>query len=163
MNISPRQIKQAGDTIIEVLFALLVVAVAIGIAYRVSTTSLRASRQAQERTTALKHVEGQIELIKAIADNPAATQNIYSVNNVYCIQPSGTYPLIEVDTSYASNTIKSLASDNLGTAYKPECIFDSLYHMSIEENSNQFSVVARWFRFGSAEKDEVRLEYRLYQ
>jgi len=156
--------RQAGDTIVEVLVALLVVGIALVAAYGISSRSLRASRSAQERGEALKLVEGQVEKLKGIAvsDN---TQGIFDGGETFCIADNNSK--VTFDASY--DDFNNLSSDTL-TQYPnaPEapgtqCVKDNLYNISVQEISdNEFALQARWFSLNDQDKEEVRIKYRMY-
>lgn len=56
-----------GETIIEVMIALSILSLALGISYASASRNLRASRDAQERTIASQHAQSTIEVIKSYA------------------------------------------------------------------------------------------------
>ena len=56
--------KQAGDTIIEVLLAMSVIGMVLGVAFGIANRSVRIGQEAQERTEALKIAESQLEIFK---------------------------------------------------------------------------------------------------
>lgn len=56
--------KQRGDTIVEVLLAMAVIGMVLGVAYGIANRSVAIGRSAQERSEALKFAESQLELIK---------------------------------------------------------------------------------------------------
>lgn len=58
--------KQIGDTIVEVMIAILIAGVALGAAYQLSNASLKTSTQASQRSQALSFSSAQIERMKAL-------------------------------------------------------------------------------------------------
>jgi len=160
---------QAGDTIVEVLLAVVVVGIGIGLGYGVATRSLKLNRQSQERVEALKKVESQIERLKKLAatDNGSSVSGIFR-STPYCIAdiaatPAGTNNII----SLSSAPPNDLSADPLGSAYNSSCI-QGLYHMSItpvtlpDPSIKQFRVTARWFGIGASQKEETTIMYRIY-
>lgn len=67
---------QRGDTIVEVLLAMAVVGMVLGLAYGITNRSIAIGRSAQERSEALKLAETQVELLKEyISQNASATDS----------------------------------------------------------------------------------------
>jgi Tfp pilus assembly protein PilV len=66
-----KNLNQAGDTIIEVLLSLTVLATVIGGAYATSNRAIIQSRSAQEHLQATKLAEGQLERLKSYAADNA--------------------------------------------------------------------------------------------
>lgn len=150
--------KQAGDTIIEVLIAVMVVGLAITISYAIANRSLRISRRAQERSEATKLAAGQIEQLKALAQSDN-NKGIFDNNGVFCITDSGDPTAPGAFASYGT-AIKS--TDTTLQGYPPECV-KGVYHLAIQETAdNQFDVVTRWISYGSDKVEQVRMTYRLY-
>lgn len=70
--------KQRGDTIVEVMLALTVIGMALGIAYGIANRSLATGRLAQERIEALKLAEGQLEHLKSF--DVGQVQSVRDIN-----------------------------------------------------------------------------------
>lgn len=150
--------KQAGDTIIEVLIAVMVVGMAITISYAIANRSLRISRHAQERNEAAKLAAGQIEQLKALASSND-NKGIFDNNGVFCITDSGNPTAAGAFGSYGP-AIK--ATDTTLNGYPAECVKGE-YHTAIQEvTDNQFDIVTRWVGYGSSGVEQVRMTYRLY-
>lgn len=154
-------LNQVGDTIIEVLIALTVISLAIGVSYSVANRSLKSARQSQERLEALKLVEGQIEQLKALSYT-TDLGGVFSSTGTYCLNDG-------VKTPNPPLTIPSLDSDNLSDdpsnppqTYHKDCV-KGLYHLTIAtDGADEFTIVARWFSFGNLGKEEVNTKYKLY-
>lgn len=148
--------SQFGDTIIEVLIALTIISLAVGLAYGVATRSLKSARQSQERLEGLKLVEGQIEQLKALSYS-SNNQGIFTESRMFCLDNG-------ILTVSPRLPFTDLNSDNLDL-YAPACV-RGLYHLGIKSNSNgnanEFSVYARWFGSNGSIKEEVLHKYRLY-
>lgn len=130
--------NQGGDTIIEVIIALAVLAITIAGAYGIASRSLKAGRQAQERDEATKLAESQLENIKAqaVAGNAA----LFSSSN-FCFNPGIT---------------------------TTDCRFNNLYDVSITSaaassgnNVYQFDVTVQWDSITHNGKDQVIMRYRV--
>ena len=72
-----RYFNQTGDTIVEVLIAVVIVSVVLTGAFVSSNHNIKAIRQAQEHTEALKYAESQLEQLQSASANPAT--NIFSI------------------------------------------------------------------------------------
>jgi Tfp pilus assembly protein PilV len=59
------KLNQKGDTIVEVLISMGVIATVLGAAYGISNRSLRIGRLSQERVEAVKLLETQLETLKS--------------------------------------------------------------------------------------------------
>src|SRR5579871_2983696 len=75
--------NQRGDTIVEVLIAIVVVSSILTGVYYLARNSLTQDRQAQERTEGLKLVEGQVEALRAAASQ--ANSVIFNQHNFFCL------------------------------------------------------------------------------
>lgn len=60
-----KQISQRGDTIVEVLISIAVITAALSAAYVLVNSSTRNNQAAQERSTAVKAAESQLELLRS--------------------------------------------------------------------------------------------------
>lgn len=155
------KLNQAGDTIVEVLLAVVVVGLAVGLGYGVASRGLKANRQAQERVEALKQVESQTERLKKLAttDTGEGADTIFR-SGAFCLVGDGV--IVAEDTPPTD-----LADDPLNnTVYNSACI-QGLYHLSITPtetgpNVKEFSIKARWFGLGGQDKEESVINYRVY-
>lgn len=149
--------SETGDTIIEVLIAVTVIGLSIGLAYGVANRSLKSARQSQERTEAVKLAEGQTEQLKALSyRDDASDQGIFSVGQTYCLK-NGIKKVL-------SKTIGSLDSDDLNNYGECQLPWPSgLYKVAVvPKANNNFEVYVRWFGIGQLKKEEVKITYRLY-
>ena len=151
---------QNGDTIVEVLIALVVISVVLVGAYVSSNKSFNNSRQAEERGQALKYLEGQLEQLKAGSLTGAT---VFSTAN-YCFAPNGT--LTTLNGAPASD----VNADNFGTGpsdtYPAVCTTGGIaggYHLSIVQNNPIFTVRARWERAGGGGREEAKIVYKINQ
>lgn len=167
-----RRLRQAGDTIVEVLIATAVLGVVLAGAYGVASRSLRAARQAQERGEALKLVESQIELLKNYQLDPQAVggESIFNADRLFCMNSNITDtsdPRYQRRVNFpvaAPTALESAASDNLGL-YPVQCR-SGRYRVAIQATDlgasrYQFRIVVRWDSTGNAVRDEVSMQYRL--
>src|SRR5580698_7305120 len=61
---------QAGDTIVEVVIAIAVIATVLAGAFVVSSHSLTSVRVSEEHSEVLQQLQGQVELLRAAANTP---------------------------------------------------------------------------------------------
>ena len=118
-----RTADSRGDTIVEVLISLAILALVLGTAYAVSGTSLRSGTAAGQRSQALGYAQSQIEFIKkAQATNSYIDLYLYTSGNEFCVTTDGSYLAIPVNAapnhpclSYDSNffTVRVQFSDSL--------------------------------------------------
>ena len=64
MRLKTRKFGQHGDTIVEVMVSITVMALALGAAYALSNRSFHTAQNTEERTEALAIAEGQIEFLR---------------------------------------------------------------------------------------------------
>lgn len=133
-----RLLGQQGDTLIEVMLAVVALSLVVGGTYSIATRNLRAGRQAQERGEAVKIAESQLENIKskAVAANDPT---LYSASD-FCFNPTNTITF-------------------------GNCTFNNRYRVSINSVatsvSQQFTVVVEWDGVGSAPVENVTVLYRV--
>lgn len=122
------RLNQHGDTIVEVLVAMTVIATVLTGAFFVSRNSLQDVRDSEERAQAVNILQGQIELLRNVAENPA-TGDVGKLNNSspFCMAADGT---IITSTSACQNLgengLYTVSIDNLtkGACNAPEpCTF----------------------------------------
>lgn len=168
--------NQAGDTIIEVLIAMVVVSAVLAGAYASSQRSFNSTIQSKERDEAVKLIQSQAELIKA---NVASTRN---ENNDFCMLTDGT-----VITYAAGFSIPADVGATDPSIYnQPECIRTNLdtefdpadpdqqsfpHYVSVTRNPtggggandrNLYLITVRWARAGGGGFDQSTLFYRVY-
>lgn len=103
--------KQAGDTIIEVLLAMTVIGLSLGVAYGIANRSARIGRQAQERTEATKLAESQLELMKGYLNNNTVPRSSYQDANFYCVVESN--PKINISSGIDPDIAQCFEIDGL--------------------------------------------------
>ncbi len=157
-----------GETIIEVLIAIAVIALTLGTSFALANRSLRLGIESRERGEALQIIESQIESLKyvyAIArENGLEAQFdiLYRTNTPFCVRAIET---VDPSVHHRPVTSPDCTVNSLGASGQP----DSRYRISIQyvadtspalNNSvHEFSV--RWDRFGGAVDEPTRIYYRL--
>lgn len=84
-----RKVYEGGDTIIEVMLAMTILAVVLATAYATSNHSLQTGFNSQYRDQALSYAQQQVELIKNADNTSTAAVNTYQLNQ-FCVDPSTT-------------------------------------------------------------------------
>jgi type II secretory pathway pseudopilin PulG len=144
---------ERGDTIVEVLLAVLIIGAVLTGAYVTANQTLNANRASQERSEALKYVEGQLEHLKANIDT------LGSQPGAFCFDKNtGAF-----DGSFTDPA----AHPNLGTdnfAYPAGCdqgLVPGGYHLSIRQSGTTYTVNARWDGAGSSGRQQTTMYYRV--
>lgn len=137
--------KQTGDTIVEVMIAVLVVATILAGAFSVTSRSTQAVRDSEEHAQALQYLQGQVELLR----NAAATRSALpaSLTTGFCLSASAFH---------------QPASGN------SNCHLGGLYDVSISSptsspnvgSTTTFNLVAAWPAL-SGGTDDVYLSYKV--
>lgn len=146
--------NQTGDTIVEVLLSLTVLGLVIGTAYAIANRSLIRAQQSQERTTALKLAEGQVDSIKYLSES-TNTDDLVTLQNLetatdYCLGG-------ETDAEGAMH-IKAYLADS-------EDCQEGVFSYSISYNTKEklFNVRVDWNAIGSGNAQNVTIQYRVVQ
>ncbi len=134
-----RKLSQAGDTIVEVLIAIMVMSIVLGGAYVSANRSLNNSRQAQERAEALKVGQSQLEKLKSLAASSPST--VFDTSILYCINSAGA---------------KKPAAD-------PSCVYPPRYKVTVKDGPipDDFTVTVTWDSLRGG-KDQIVMNYRLH-
>ena len=156
---------QAGDTIIEVLIAMSIVAMVLGGAYVSYTRNYNVAQSSKERDLALRVAETQVERIRgyktqfpkgSIANNSCLDASLANTTN------SGSLPPLTTDNLsgggiYASPCVVNSDSDQYSSS--PSGI---QYSVNTEVSGNDYTVHVRWLRAGGGQNQETILKYRYY-
>lgn len=152
-----RIVRQRGDTLVEVLVAITIVATIIGGAYVVSNHSLQSNRSSQERSNALKVGEAQLEQLKSlIAQDPDKVFDA-AVPTRFCL---------------ASDAAGTQVYDFTVPSQKVHCVVDAsgapttnqpAYTIQITRSGNDFKLDETWTDVSGRFGDSLQLNYRAYQ
>jgi type II secretory pathway pseudopilin PulG len=148
--------RERGDTVVEVLIAVAVVAVVLGGAYVTTNRNLLAVRSSQERVNALKLAESQIEQIKGLAatdpEKLFTTAGPNTSPNPFCIAKSSGLPVAADNAACAVD----LSGDPAPAGVEPR------FSISITRTGNDFVLTERWTDVSGQVTDELQLRYRVY-
>ncbi|MGH7142364.1 MAG: type IV pilus modification PilV family protein [Candidatus Saccharimonadales bacterium] len=139
--------KQAGDTIVEVVIAIAVIATVLAGAFAVTSASQRGVRNSEEHSEALQLLQGQVELLRSAAAQTGFFSAISSLSTPFCLTSS---PL-----SF------ELATNDL-------CTQDTLYNLAISSPSvtpavgttTLFNLTATWNALEGGQ-NQVQLSYKV--
>lgn len=147
---SQRYKHQRGDTIVEVMLAMVIIGMSLGLGYSISSNAFNIGRGAQERSEAVKAAESHVERLKVAYDN-ADDAGITALENPapYCVLPDGTTVAVSAAPGNQCNGF-------LGSIYSIRIE----YVNSTAPIKDYFRSVAVWDLAGSAEEGRVELLYR---
>ena len=163
-----RRLGQRGDTIVEVLIAVLVLSLVLTTAYGLATRSTQDNQQTQEHSQALKLAQAQLESLKAYYDrgqNPTSGQ----LSNGFCFDSTDT-----LQTFTASNEPSLTTPDTLtyGITYPKICTSalsgqpclgtGVCFFYGIRQSNDVYTASVRW-PGARGTQDQVSLIYRVYR
>ncbi len=148
--------NQRGDTLVEVMISIAIVSLILGGAYVTTNNSLRATRTAEERTSAMKLVQGQTELVKSMVASPAGVTALAGAPPAgFCLVPNavaGAQP----STPNATTAPCKLNSGGSPTVTEP------IYSMKIIKVGNTYTISSTWSSVTNTGQDNVQMTYRAY-
>ena len=155
-----------GDTIVEVLFAMVVIGVSLAAAFGIANRSIQISRSSQERTEAQKIAESQIELIKAaISTEDTGGGNANSIKNRITNPSADNFCLYRGQDNQVS--IDNSRSDNTNCDNITQLDSGVTYSVDIETETDggnvvEYKVTVNWDRIGtnSDEPGVLTMYYR---
>jgi len=151
-----RNLGQAGDTIIEVLIAIAIVSSVLGIAYATMNRGLKQARDIQERTEALKLLQGQVESLRFLDES-----GVTLPANTFCIDGSPPNPV----TGFTGTTPPTAATVDVDdfNGYPDQCVQEDFYHLAIYRDGADprlYHFSAHWDQVGGGARDQINLVYR---
>jgi Tfp pilus assembly protein PilV len=122
-----KALKQ-GDTVVEVMISMTVLAVVVGSAYAISTRSFQIGLNSQYRDQAVRYSQQQVEILKEADNNSPSTIGTYTTfhpGSQFCIDPSTEAPQL-------------VSSGN--------CLMNSAYTVSdtYDTTAKSFEVITSW-------------------
>jgi prepilin-type N-terminal cleavage/methylation domain-containing protein len=156
-NNQARRSRERGDTLVEVLVAIVIVATVIGGAYAVSNRSLQSTRGAQERSTALKLGEAQLEQLKSLVTTD--DQQIFgaTVPTKFCLGNDVTGVHVYNTAIPAEKAKCTVDANGVQTTIQPAYTFE------ITRTGNDFKLLETWIDISGKFSNSLQLNYRLYE
>jgi type II secretory pathway pseudopilin PulG len=157
-------LRQRGDTIVEVLIAMAVLGMVLGTAFAIANRSYAVGISAQERTEAVKIAESQIELLRLGSEVTGSDiLEPVNANELFCVDPNAS----GLSRAVYSGTVEEITGPVDPIAYDPACTFgtDDRYKVSIEQtgaNDEIYSIRVRWESVLGGFIEEVEHVYRTY-
>lgn len=152
MRLRPRLLlNQRGDTIAEVLVVIGILSLILSGAFVLTNRSLQSARSAQERLSAIKLVESQVEQIKNVSGT-ANSATIFgpSIPNPFCINASGVVVA-------ASNAACTMGAEGNPATGQPA------YKISVSRVGNDFTVNNKWDSATGRGQETIIIKYRAYE
>jgi Tfp pilus assembly protein PilV len=146
-----RNRQQSGDTIVEVLIAIVVIATVLTGGFLLSRSSLKAVRASEERSQALNLLQGQVEALRTAAGraNTLSGTPDFTINNTkFCMDSSGqpkAYTAADCDNR-GDNNLYNLSITSQG---KPDATGNVL-----------FLATAQWPSLDGG-NDQIQLYYKV--
>ena len=160
-------INQAGDTIIEVLIAMSIAGLAIGISYATASRAIGRAITARERDQAVGIMETQVSRLKAIEAQLGLGPFNTAFSNTsaphFCLNSSSTSPILNHGNIDSST---KLATQPPAPYYDSRCVSGS-YYIDIETTKVNgkitpyiYQVNIRWVPYQGTTNNQVTLYYR---
>lgn len=153
-----KKLDVRGDTIVEVLIAILVISSILAGAFVSVRRSQGSIRQSQERIEALNLAEDQIERVKALVQVSDSSPYSGAVTEVFCINRTTN------TKSVLSQAPPTLNTDNFsvyGGCHAAPTGGVEYYFAIMRDNANTFIVRTRWDGVNGIGKQEVTLALRI--
>ncbi len=150
--------KQNGDTIIEILIALTVLAFAMGTAFAVSNRSARTLQASRERSQAVLYANEQAERLASNFTEDSAGKNFRNSLNSFS---SGTNPVC-IDGINIWNTEAQCTKDALYKIYiicQPGSPLTADNNCSNNNKFNTYIIRVNWDSIVSTSQDQVEIVY----
>ncbi len=144
-----KQNTMRGDTIVEVLIAMTIIAFVLGASFSLSGRSTKNTIEARERSEALKLVEGQIEILKSKRTTDP-TLGSYQTGS-FCFQtaaPQSKFP----STDTANCTVS-------GPGYRLSIVYTAIAHSSGTPDPGYYTFSAVWDSLKGGQNN-ASLDYR---
>ncbi len=148
--------RQAGDTIVEVLIASVLVGAVLVSSFTIANKSSTQIRAAQQRGEALKVAGQAIEIIRS---KPTAAYEL-TPEVAYCDDIGS-----KINAIGPNKPINPLTSD-LSSDYNNACLTTlggARYYTSVTRKSDNitFEIHTRWDKTGGGERQDITLSYRI--
>jgi Tfp pilus assembly protein PilV len=154
MRLSPKKnLEGSGDTIVEVLISMTVLAVVLGTAYATTNRSFHSGLNSQYRGQAVLIAQQQVELLKSADTGPSPSISTFqSPPYRFCIDPSNLHKLPLTSSSSTCSTPVGVAPANasqftLADTYTPP------------PNNPVFTITVQW-QSNNLSQNQVVMHYK---
>lgn len=150
--------NQRGDTIVEVLISIAIISLILAGAYAITNTSLRTTRDSEERAAALKLTQGQFELIRSMMNSTAGAAVLNAPPAT-----TGSFCIIPNTTASSQPTVLASTSANCkqNTTGVPTTV-EPVYKLAITKSGNLFTARTTWNSIIDSSQDNVQMSYKVY-
>lgn len=146
--------RERGDTIVEVLIAVAIVSLVLAGAYVSTNRSLLATRAAQERVSALKLAESQMEQIKSLASTDPDILYGSVTDAPFCIAKADGRPVSDDNAACTVGISGDPTDPNDPPAFK----------VSITRAGDDlFFLRETWTNVSGQQTDSLELRYRVHE
>lgn len=155
------KLNQAGDTIVEVLIAMAVASLVLGVSYAAANQNLLSTRQAQEHSEATEIANEQLEgLVTLISYNdPAIDAQLNAATPVYkCIAISGA-----LTVASQSSLVDPRADET--SKYNAQCVRSSAagYRIALWKDATEtFHVLVTWDSISRDTQSSVSVQHKAF-
>ena len=171
-----KQRSSRGDTIIEVLIALTIAGLAIGMSYSIAYKSIQKVVSARERDTAVGLLESQVNALKLRQElsDPSTNDfvNNFASKNNFCLDDQATDPQlpswqIKQNGSSAATILQAQPSGPYEATTCVQNIQNNFYYLNIttvsdsgSSNQTDFRLDVRWPHLGGGANNDATFYYR---
>ena len=145
--------RQNGDTIIEILISMAILAIVLGTAFVSSSHSLQNGVDSGNRNRAIGYAQEQVEFMKSVAYRDPTAAGTYRTDKTFCVST------IDGKTAVVDGTT---AFDNLCKTYRP-AQNNGQFSLKInyDSTSQVSTVTVNWTGGGGNDQNEVKIYYKL--
>jgi len=159
------KLNSKGDTIIEVMIALAILALAFSISYAISQSTLVDVQNSQEHSMALEYMDSQLEALQAVAyePNPPAGISPSLPDNAFCLSTSGSSISASDFTINPTNPTQTSVSNYPSKCVKSQGSYS--YYVAIQKSPtlvDTYKVNIWWNGLGSLGVQQEDMYYRVY-
>ncbi len=164
--LNTKKLDQVGDTILEVLVAVAVLSLILGISFTLANRSSLTNQKSAERVQAYNFAQGQMELLKKYIAEDSTASTAPSAGSKFCFRYSVT------DPNLVTGVLTLPASFNIDSNYNSAddtCKHgaDKRYVTIIERypsgaNDNLYVVKVRWDSVAGSNTDRIDLYHKIF-
>lgn len=154
-------LTSTGDTIVEVMIAMAVASTVLALSFSTMSRNLYNLQDTQERSAAVKLIQGQIEAVRNLYNAGASSFTSLATNTAFCVYDNGQ----SVQTGFQNNAPdgQALQTDSWSN-YPANCAQGSgnLYHIGVSTSDKSlYKFYVRWDQIGSKTRDQVMMVYKV--